>query len=280
MWQAIRNTVKFVLRKRLHRPKVPLSAEERASRHPCVAHRGFSGKAPENTMAAFKLALEQPYVHWMELDVHLSKDDVPVVIHDSTLKRTTNGKGDVRDRTAEQLGKLDAGSWFDRRFSSEGVPTLDQVLALAAGRCRLNVELKGREEADAEEIRLLARRAVEVIRGRGMAPDVVITSFRPALLQAVREADETMRIGLIIDAYPPDLIARMQALGATVLSIGYLNLSKKLFGEAAKAGIEVMAWTVNAPGDLRKLSRSADPFQLCTNFPDRWEAAIRGGHSS
>ncbi len=280
MWQAIRNTVKYVLRRRLHGPEVPLTAEERKARHPCVAHRGFSGLAPENTMAAFKLALEQPFVGWIELDVHLSKDDVPVVIHDSTLSRTTNGKGDVRDLTAEQLGRLDAGSWFHRKFAKEGVPTLDQVIALAAGRCKLNVELKGREEADEEERRLLARRAVETIRARGMAPDVVITSFRPELLRAVREVDGSIALGLIIDASPPDLIDRMKDLGATVLSLGYLNLTHELLRETAQAGIEMMAWTVNSPGELRRLAGVAEPFQLCTNYPDRWEAAILGGRTS
>lgn len=79
--------------------------------HLCVAHRGFSGIAPENTMAAFKLALEQPFVHWVELDVQLSKDGVPVVIHDFTLERTTNGTGKVKDSDWKALQQLDAGSW-------------------------------------------------------------------------------------------------------------------------------------------------------------------------
>lgn len=266
-----------MLRHTPREPEFPIGAEQRASRHPCVAHRGFSGAAPENTMAAFKLALAQPYVSWIELDVHLSKDDVPVVIHDSTLGRTTNGKGNVRDKTAEQLGKLDAGSWYHRRFASEGVPTLDQALALAAGRCKLNVELKGHEEANEDELKRLARRAVDAIRARGMAPDAVVTSFRPALLTAVRDYDPTMKLGLIIDAAPADLMPRMLALGATTLSIGHRHLSKKLLADAERAGIAVMAWTINSPGDLRKLTRLAEPFQLCTNYPDRWHAAVKQG---
>jgi glycerophosphoryl diester phosphodiesterase len=277
LWQATRNAVKRILRATPRDPEIPLNSDERATCHPCVAHRGFSGHAPENTMAAFKLALSKPYVHWIELDVHLSSDDVPVVIHDSTLKRTTNGYGNVRDRTAEQLGKLDAGSWYNKSFSSEGVPTLDQVLVLAAGRCYLNVELKGYDHADALDQRKLARRTVDAIRARGMAPDTIITSFRPELLQAVREYDPTMRIGLIIDDSPADLVHRLLALGATTLSIGHRHLSKRLLQETARAGIGVMAWTINSQADLRKLSRLAEPFQLCTNYPDRWYTAIREG---
>ncbi len=77
----------------------------------CVAHRGWSGRAPENTLAAFKLALLEPNIYALELDVHLSKDGVPVVIHDHSLDRTTNGRGPVIERTVEQLKVLDAGKW-------------------------------------------------------------------------------------------------------------------------------------------------------------------------
>lgn len=231
-------------------------------------------------MAAFKLALSKPYVQWMELDVHLSKDDVPVVIHDSTLKRTTNGQGYVREHTAEQLGKLDAGSWFHRSFATEGVPTLDQVLRLASGRCKLNVELKGHEQADEATQRRLAHRAVEVIRARGMASDTVITSFRPGLLQAVREVDASMKLGLIMDESPSDLVAKVIALGATTLSIGYRHITTELLRKTAEANIEVMVWTVNSIKDLTKLSRRTESFQLCTNYPDRWYAATREGETT
>lgn len=265
---------------RPHKPGKALSIEERAELHPCVAHRGFSGLAPENTMAAFKLALSETYVQWMELDVHLSRDDVPVVIHDSTLNRTTNGLGRVRDHTAEQLGNLDAGSWLHRAFASEGVPTLDRVLKLASGRCKLNVELKGDERADEETLRRLAHRAVDVIRSRGMGPDTVITSFRPELLKAVREYDASIKLGLIIDDSPPDLVARLTLLGVKMLSIGYRHITTDLLRRTAEAGIEVMAWTVNSQNDLAKLSRRTEPFQLCTNYPDRWYAATRGGETA
>jgi glycerophosphoryl diester phosphodiesterase len=243
----------------------------RAILHPCVAHRGFSGRAPENTLAAFRLAMNEPYVQWMELDVHLSRDNVPVVIHDGTLKRTTNGQGRVRDKTAAELGVLDAGSWFHASFASEGVPTLDQVLALASGRCRLNVELKG-DDADRD---LLARMAVEVIRSRRLEHDTVITSFQPELLLSVRNYFPSMRTGLIIDDRPSDLIPMLNAIGASCLSIGYGKLNSKLLQQTADASISVMAWTVNSPGDLRRLASRPEPFQLCTNYPNRWQAAMK-----
>jgi glycerophosphoryl diester phosphodiesterase len=243
----------------------------RASLHPCVAHRGFSGLAPENTLAAFRLAMNEPFVQWIELDVHLSRDNVPVVIHDGTLKRTTNGHGRVRDKTAAELGGLDAGSWFHASFASERVPTLDQVLALTAGRCRLNVELKG-DDADRE---LLARMAVDVIRSRRLEHDTVITSFQSELLLSVRNYFPMISTGLIIDDRPKDLIPMLTAIGASNLSIGYGKLNRELLEQTADASISVMAWTVNSSADLRRLARRPEPFQLCTNYPDRWQAAMK-----
>src|SRR5690554_7738935 len=110
-----------------------------------VAHRGWSGAAPENTMAAFRLAMLDLRISWIELDVQLSKDGVPVVIHDYKLRRTTGALGAVKDYTYEQLSKLDNGSWFSPEFSSERIPTLEQVLKEAKGRIHLNIELKTKD---------------------------------------------------------------------------------------------------------------------------------------
>mgnify|MGYP002624266873 FL=1 len=111
-------------------------------RNPCVAHRGFSGIAPENTMAAVQLAMEQEDVHWIEVDVQCSKDGVPLLIHDFTLNRTTNGKGPVKDKTWAELQTLDAGSWKSTAYRGERLPSLDEFLDAVAGRLRVNLEIK------------------------------------------------------------------------------------------------------------------------------------------
>lgn len=110
--------------------------------NPCVAHRGYSSLAPENTMAAFELAMEQAQVQWIELDVQLSRDGYPVVIHDYRLERTTNGKGFVKDMTLHELKQLDAGSWKSKKYAGERIPTLAEVLERIRGRVKLNIELK------------------------------------------------------------------------------------------------------------------------------------------
>ncbi|TJY43616.1 glycerophosphodiester phosphodiesterase [Cohnella pontilimi] len=241
------------------------------SLHPCVAHRGWSGRAPENTLAAFRLAMSEPAVQWIELDVHLSQDEVPVVIHDPTLKRTTGRPGRVSQFTAAQLGEMDAGSWFGPEYAGEGIPSLDEVLAITAGRCRLNVEIKGEDSPPA----LVAARTLDVIRSRGMEHDVVITSFHPEVLVAVKSLDPQFPIGLIIDDNPPGLIQTLKSLGAGFLSIGFRHLTRDLLAQAGEAGIAVMAWTVNQPADLKRLADRPEPIMICTNYPDRWLAAVK-----
>lgn len=244
-----------------------------AQLHPCVAHRGWSGGAPENTLAAFKLAMTEPAVQWIELDVHLSKDEVPVVIHDANLNRTTNAKGKVRDLTARELGCLDAGSWFHRVYAGEPVPTLAQVLEITAGRCRLNIEMKeGTPDPD-----LFATRVASLLRAYGRERNSIITSFDPKYLTAVKRHAPEISTGLIIDKRPSSLIATLKSLEADVLSIGFGHVGPSLLNETEAAGIRVMAWTPNHPRDLARLAAMPQPFLICTNYPDRWLAAVTKG---
>ncbi len=110
-----------------------------------IAHRGYSYKAPENTIAAFDLALESGFPH-MEFDVQLTADDVPVVIHDETVDRTTDGSGDVANMSLNQISKLDAGAWFrrgeQRQCHRQGIPTLNEVLQRYSKKTHLYIELK------------------------------------------------------------------------------------------------------------------------------------------
>ncbi|CAI6014914.1 glycerophosphodiester phosphodiesterase [Cohnella sp. JJ-181] len=248
-----------------------MTVTEKAALHPCVAHRGWSGAAPENTMAAFRLALSEPTVYWIELDVHLSKDDIPVVIHDASLKRTTGVKARVRDKTAAELAALDAGGWFHRMYAGEGIPTLAQVLDLTRGRCRLNIELKdGEPDKD-----LLARKVCELLKAYDRDEDSIITSFDHALLLSVKRYAPRTRTGLILDKRPTNIVAVLESLQAQVLSINYKYVNAALVAQTEAAGIEIMAWTVNEQRELNKLAAYPQSFQLCTNYPDRWLASVK-----
>lgn len=238
-------------------------------RNPCVAHRGWSGRAPENTLAAIGLAMEEKHLFWIEIDVQLSKDGIPVVIHDYTLSRTTNGRGEVKSHTAEQLQRLDAGSWYGEAFSGEPVPTLEQVLSLTCGRCRLNVELKtdGRYPGlEAEVLKLLYR--------YGLQHDTVLTSFYPPALREARKLSKEVATGLIIDGWRESLIDELQAMGAGFLSLGYPSATPKRLKALREAKVRTMLWTINDTKTIKKYASIDPDVMICTNYPDRWREAV------
>ncbi|MBO7748420.1 glycerophosphodiester phosphodiesterase [Paenibacillus sp. MWE-103] len=234
--------------------------------NPCVAHRGASGLAPENTMAAFRAAMAFPFVQWIELDVQLSKDGIPVVIHDDSLRRTAKKPGRVSDYTAEELGRMDAGGWFGKPFAGEGIPTLERVLDATVGRCRLNIELKtygGRYPG-------MEKKVVDLLYAKGLEHDAVITSFDRNALVKVRELSKDVRTGLIIDALPWTLVEELKRLGASFLSIGYTRVSETLLADMRKANLAVMAWTVNDAPMIKRLAGLSSTLMICTNYPDRY----------
>lgn len=154
-----------------------------------IAHRGDSAHAPENTLAAFEKAVGTG-VDYIELDVHLSRDDRVIVIHDETVDRTTDGHGRVADLTLAHLQALDAGSWFGAAFARERVPTLEQVLAKMKGRAKVFIELK---EVEPEKgpasgrAELLAKRCLDLVGQAGMAGAARFHTFYPRNLKALKK---------------------------------------------------------------------------------------------
>ncbi|MRN52816.1 glycerophosphodiester phosphodiesterase family protein [Paenibacillus monticola] len=232
----------------------------------CVAHRGFSGKAPENTMAAIRLALALPYVRWMELDVQLTRDGVPVVIHDFSLDRTTNGHGKVKNMDWELMQRLDAGSWKGRAFRGEKIPSLEEVLSLASGRLHLNIELK----TSGNLYPGLEKAVMELVSSKGMRDEVVLTSFDAGALQRVKELDSRFRTGLIFDSRLGDPTRKLQELDCSFLSISFARLNPKLAKLLAERGVKIMAWTVDKAKEMRRLAEMQSDIMICTNRPDIW----------
>lgn len=156
----------------------------------CVAHRGASSYAPENTFAAFDKALEFGVTH-VELDVHFSRDGHLVVIHDDALDRTTDGSGPVADRTLTELRELDAGAWFGAEFAGERVRTLAEVFERYKGRLHFHIEIKARAEG-------LASRTADMVRAHGLTGDVTITSFWKPWLEEVRAYAPELETGWLV----------------------------------------------------------------------------------
>lgn len=232
----------------------------------CVAHRGFSGKAPENTLAAVRMALALPYVRWMEIDVQLTRDGVPVVIHDFTLDRTTNGHGKIKNMDYEHLRRLDAGSWKGRAFRGERVPSLEEVLELASGRLHLNIELK----TSGDMYPGLEKAVIDLVSSKGMRDDVVLTSFDAGALQRIKELDPRFRTGLIYDSRTGDPARKLKELDCSFLSISFARLNPGLAKLLAERGVKTMAWTVNKAKEMRRLAEMHSDIMICTNRPDIW----------
>ena len=141
-----------------------------------VAHRGYSGRYPENTASAFDAAIRAG-ADMIELDVCLTKDRVPVVIHDHNLERTTNGHGLVSELTISELKKLDAGSWFSPEFNGESIPTLEETLLQIRGKISVNIEIKPETFESDGPFDAIEKQICIMVEKLGMNESVLISSF-------------------------------------------------------------------------------------------------------
>jgi len=228
-----------------------------------IGHRGACGLAPENTVASFRKAAELG-VRWVEFDVHLSADGVPVVIHDDTINRTTSGRGAVASMTLAKLQALDAGAWFEARFRGERVPTLEAVMALL-GKLGLGavVEIKpspGTEAATAEAaVRLLLNRWPDHL------PPPMVSSFELSALERAHEVApgiaRALLVGRVRDGWQRDV----DRLGCSALHADQARLTAATVADVTRAGLPLFAYTVNDP------ARAAELFQwgVAAVFSDR-----------
>ncbi len=232
-----------------------------------LAHRGASAYAPENTLLAFRLALEQG-ADGLELDVTLSADGVPVVIHDDTLDRTTTGHGPVSRMTLAELKTLDAGypARFAGQFIGLPLPTLAEVFAACGEQVFINVELKH----DRSPGRQLARRVVELIYAQGRQAHVLISSFQFSSLGRVKALAPNLPVGLLYVApvFGPRL-ARCLAgrLPHEAHHPSQRGLSAQAIAWSHQQGYRVNVWTVDEGPELRRLAQ-AGADGLITNRPD------------
>jgi glycerophosphoryl diester phosphodiesterase len=235
-----------------------------------LAHRGASADAPENTLAAFRLALEQG-ADGVELDVWRCASGEVVVAHDEDLARVAGSPLRIPDARLDSLRAVDVGAWKGARFRGERVPLLAEVLEALPG-AFVNVELKsrgGRELA-------LAGPAAEVIRRAGAADRVVVSSFHWRLLAAFRLAAPEVPAGLLFD----DRAAwRLRTfLGVLGLSPAAVHPERSLATDARIAawtarGLGVNVWTVDDPAEAARLAR-AGATALITNVPRTIRAAL------
>ena len=244
-----------------------------------IAHRGYSARAPENTLASMEraIAVGADAVEW---DVHLTADGVPVVIHDDTVQRTSDGRGRVRDHTLEQLRALDFGSWYGREFAGERIPTLADALACARGRVRrVYCEIKLGAEPDEVD------RIYELVRTADRVGDVVFISFDWEALARIHTRDPRATTGFILDDRTrfEEALARAAADPNALLDLDQaLVLREPQLGRWARdEGVPLAVWTVNRADQATRL-RAAGVTRFTTNEVETllaWRAAA-GGEAS
>jgi len=227
-----------------------------------IAHRGASGYAPENTMAAFRKAVAMG-LNFIETDLQLSRDARFVAIHDDTVNRTTNGQGSVHDLSLAELRRLDAGSWFGSSFTGERIPTLEEILDFAKRHdVVFYLELKPGGSWGGEHA------LIGALRESGEIPRVVVISFDAVIVAAVRKAEPTLMTGLLYDGQNEKPIEKALEIGARQLVIRGDLVTPAMIAEAKRNDLQVICWTVNHPAHMRLLA-SAGVAGIMSDYPDR-----------
>lgn len=217
------------------------------------AHRGASMYAPENTIEAFQLALQQG-AEAIELDAKLTQDGEIVVIHDQTLERTTSGAGKVREYTLEQIRQLDAGSFFDLSFHHARVPALEEVLETFGKKIYINIELTNYASIYDE----LPEKVAALIQKMGLEDYVLCSSFNPIALQRIKRLLPQIPIGLLTMRGSFGALAR--SLFTKTISFQSLHPEKsdvtyKLLNTWQKRNKKIFVYTVNEASEMEKLFR-------------------------
>jgi glycerophosphoryl diester phosphodiesterase len=230
-----------------------------------IAHRGASGTFPENTLSAFRAAINAG-ADMCELDVQLTRDGAVVVIHDDTVERTTDGKGEVTKLTLEELKRLDAGAKFKGgAIKGERIPTLDEVFDVTGGKCGLNIELKA---AGVEH------QVAQIMQARNAFGDSIVSSFDWDYLKKIQQLHFNIRVGLLAEEKPVDLMMNAVAMRAHSINPRWDMVTADLCKAAHERGLKVYTWTVDSDARMRALIECGVD-GIMTNYPERLRTVIK-----
>ena len=207
-----------------------------------IAHRGAGKLAPENTLASFRLGHSFGY-RAFECDVKLSGDEVPFLMHDAVLERTTTGQGTAGDKPWSELATLDAGSWHSAQFKGEPLPTLAQIAAFCiAEGCTVNLEIKPTPGTELRTGQVAAREAARLWAGH-VPP--LMSSFKIEALMGAAEAAPELPRALLLDALKPGWLAQAQGLGCVAVVTHHPLMDETTLAAIHGAGMKAMVYTVN-----------------------------------
>ena len=226
-----------------------------------IAHRGFSSKAPENTFASFDMAIKNGF-NIIELDVQLTKDKVPIIIHDYEIDRTTNGAGLVKEFDYKHIQELDAGNWFSDLFKGERVPTLKDVLDKYVNNAHLQIELKSEEKELSEVV-------INLIHESGWSkklnklpykvPGFSITSFNLNHVIKTLEISPNFRVGWLVNNVSKDKI--LKTLSKHNISMIIPNVNDNLWNDKEfikfliDRNLVMCAWGAKSENDVLKMKK-------------------------
>lgn len=228
------------------------------------AHRGSAGTCPENTIASFSEAVRVG-ADGIELDVHLTKDNEIVVIHDHTVDRTTNGTGRIIDYTLKELQQLDAGSWFLKDFHKEKIPTLREVFSMMKdNKLYVNIELKNVmvDYINLEEL------VVKEIEKYNFSDRVIISSYNHYALKKIHDLNSDLECAILYmeNLFKPWDYASM--LGAKSLHPPFQLINNNITHEARKRNVPIRAYTVNHKDDMQRLMKE-ECVGIITDYPEK-----------
>lgn len=226
-------------------------------------HRGASGYAPQNTMAAFKIALEQG-CQGIEVDAQLTKDGEVVICHDWAIDKVSDGKGKIEKYTLNEIKKIDFGSYFSEKFKGEKIPTLYEILDFLPRNIILNIELKIKAYDDS----LLAEKVAEILIEKDRIENTIVSSFYHPCLKKIKLLIPEIKIALLYKGYLLNPIKYAADIGFDIysfnLNVDYVN--KDTIKNFHDNGKKVYVWTSNDTETTKKLLKM-DVDGIITNFP-------------
>lgn len=228
-----------------------------------IAHRGANLVAPQNTIEAFKKAIEIG-CDGFETDIHLTKDGIPVVCHNFTIDETSDGNGAIKDMTLEELRQYDFGKYKGSEFEGTKIPTLDEFLEISkemGDKMKvLDIELKS--EVFGKAGTELARKTIDAVKNYGLFDKLLISSFDPAILVVCKKVDKECKTGIL---YSPDKFISLKIgarpvsfakeIGADALHPFHMYVTRLYVERAHRAGLQVNPWTVNKEINIKALAK-------------------------
>lgn len=232
-----------------------------------VAHRGASGYAPENTLAAMKKGIEMK-AEMSELDVQETADGEIIVLHDGSLKRTSGVDKNIWETNYADLKGLDVGSWFSEEYKGEPIPTFQEVIDLVKGKMKINIELKANKHE-----KMLAERTLKIVEENNFLDQVIFTSFKFDEIRKIRALNKNAKVGYIFSKLPKNVDVFKEDVD--LLSAKYKIVDVEFIKKAKIAGMEVAVWTVNKPEDMKRMIEIGVD-AIITNYPDVLAKVIEG----